>query len=293
MAIMAQPSVVEQSRALILAGGGLAGIAWETGVLTGIADEAPHAADALLNSRVLLGTSAGSAVAAQLGSGASLADLYARQIAEESHEIDSGVTIDDLTEVFVRALGEAGSTLERLRRIGGIALAADTVPEQVRRAVIAHRLPSHDWPNRDLRITAIDTATGELVVFTRDCGVALVDAVAASCAVPGAWPTVTIGSRQFMDGGVGSTVNTSAAADCAAAVVLVPAGEAAPSPFGAGARAEIAAFPGATFTVFADADALTAFGGNPLDPRCRRPSAAAGRAQGRRVAAAVGAFLGG
>lgn len=280
------------TRALILAGGGLAGIAWETGVLAGIADEAPQIADALLNSDVLLGTSAGSAVAAQLGSGASLADLYARQIAEESHEIDSGVTIDDITEVFLSALGDAGSTLERLRRIGEIALAADTVPERVRREVIAHRLPSHEWPDRDLRITAIDTATGELVVFTRESGVALVDAVAASCAVPGAWPTVTIGSRTFMDGGVGSAVNMAAATDCTAAVVLVPAGETAPSPFGDGAGAEIAAFPGATFTVFADDDALIAFGSNPLDPQCRRPSAVAGRAQGRRVAAAVGAFLG-
>lgn len=280
------------TRALILGGGGLAGIAWETGVLAGIADEAPHTADALLNSDVLLGTSAGSAVAAQLGSGASPAELYARQIAEESHEIDPGITIDDLTEVFLRALGETGSTRERLRRIGDIALAADTVPERVRREVIAHRLPSHDWPDRDLRITAIDTATGELVAFTHESGVALVDAVAASCAVPGAWPAVTIGSRRFMDGGVGSAVNMAAAADCTAAVVLVPAGPTAPSPFGDGAGAEIAAFPGVTFTVFADDEALTAFGGNPLDPRCRRPSAVAGRAQGRRVAAAVGAFLG-
>ena len=262
-------------------------------MLAGIADEAPHIADILLNSDVLLGTSAGSAVAAQLHSGASLADLYARQIAEESHEIDSGVSIDDITEVFLRALGEAGSTLERLRRIGEIAVAADTVPEDVRRKIIAHRLPSHDWPDRDLRITAIDTATGELVVFTRDSGVPLIDAVAASCAVPGAWPVVTIGSRTFMDGGVGSTVNMTVAADCATAVVLVPAGETAPSPFGDGAGAEIAAFPGATFTVFADDDALTAFGNNPLDPRCRPPSAVAGRARGRRVAAAVGAFLGG
>lgn len=303
MAIMAQAPVGEQSRAstsgdgqpsaLVLAGGGLAGIAWETGVLTGIADEIPRTAAALLNSDVLLGTSAGSAVAAQLGGGASLDDLYAAQVADESHEIDSGVTIDDITEVFLRALGEGGGIQERLRRIGGIALAAETVDEQVRRDVIAHRLPSHDWPDRDLRITAIDTATGELVVFTRDSGVPLVDAVAASCAVPGAWPTVTIGARRFMDGGVGSTVNMAAVADCASAVVLVPAGANAPSPFGAGTGPEIAAFPGTTMALFADEDALAAFGPNPLDPRCRRPAAVAGRAQGRRLADAVTAFLAG
>jgi NTE family protein len=279
------------ARALILAGGGLAGIAWETGVLAGIADEAPQTAAALLNSDVLLGTSAGSAVAAQLGGGAPLADLYARQIAEESHEIDSGVTIDDITGVFLRALGETGSTLERVRRIGDIALAADTVPEQVRREVIAHRLPSHDWPDRDLRITAVDTATGELVVFTRDSGVALVDAVAASCAVPGAWPTVSIGSRKYMDGGVGSTVNMSAVADCDVAIALVPSAANSPSPWGTGAVAEIDSFPGSTLGVFADEESLAAYGPNPLDPACREPAARAGRAQGRREARRVAEFL--
>ena len=94
----------------------------------------------------------------------------------------------------------------------------------MRRDVIAQRLPSHDWPDRVLRISAIDTATGELVVFDRDSGVGLVDAVAASCAVPGVWPPVTIGDRRYMDGGVGSTVNMALADDCDVAVVLVPSG---------------------------------------------------------------------
>ncbi|WP_181953112.1 patatin-like phospholipase family protein [Mycolicibacterium fluoranthenivorans] len=278
-------------RGLILAGGGLAGIAWETGVLTGIADESPDTAAALLDSDVLLGTSAGSAVAAQLGSGAAPADLFARQIADQSHEIDSGVDIDQISTVFLSALSEPGSPQERLRRIGAIALATDTVPEAVRREVIAHRLPSHDWPDRDLRITAIPVDTGELVVFTPQSGVPLVDAVAASCAVPGAWPPVTIGDRRYMDGGVGSSVNTAAAADCDAVVVLVPAAEFAPSPFDTGTAGEIAAFAGRTLTVYADDEALTAFGRNPLDPACQRPSAVAGRAQGRRVAGAVAEFL--
>ncbi|PRC41635.1 patatin, partial [Mycobacterium sp. ITM-2017-0098] len=69
-------------RALVLAGGGLAGIAWETGVLLGICDEAPEAGQSLLDSDVLLGTSAGSAVAAQIAGGATLDDLFARQLSE-------------------------------------------------------------------------------------------------------------------------------------------------------------------------------------------------------------------
>jgi NTE family protein len=97
-------------RGLVLAGGGLAGIAWETGILCGIADEAPQVARALLDSEVLLGTSAGSTVAAQLGSGVGLDELFARQNAEESHEIDSGVDIDDIAEMFVAAMMTTGAT---------------------------------------------------------------------------------------------------------------------------------------------------------------------------------------
>ena len=55
--------------------------------------------------------------------------------------------------------------------------------------------------------------------------------------------------------------------------------------------AEIAAFGARTFVVFADEASLSAFGPNPLDPRCRVPSAVAGREQGRRVAAEVREFL--
>ena len=284
-------------RALVLAGGGIAGIAWETGVLRGIADESPATGRLLLDSDVLVGTSAGSTVAAQIGGGCPLEVLFDRQVAESSAEIDSGVGIDDITEVFLTALGEPydetrDKTRQQMQRIGAVAVATQTVPEPVRRRVIAQRLPSHDWPDRVLRLTAIDVATGELVVFDRESGVGLVDAVAASCAVPGAWPPVTIGGRRYMDGGVASSVNLGVAGDCDVAVVLVASGADAPAPFGDGPAAEIAAFPGPAFGVFADDDSLAAFGPNPLDPRCRIASAVAGREQGRREAKAVARFLG-
>ena len=283
-------------RALVLAGGGLAGIAWETGVLCGIADESPTAARLLLESDVLVGTSAGSAVAAQVSSGCTLEELFARQVAEISAEIDPGVDIDAITELFLAALGgprtsQPDQTREQMKRIGAVALATETVPEAVRREVISQRLPSHDWPDRVLRLTAIDTATGELVVFDRNSGVELVDAVAASCAVPGAWPPVTIAGRRYMDGGIASSVNLGVADDCEVVLVMSPAGVDAPSPFGDGPAAEIDAFRGAAFAVFADDDSLAAFGPNPLDPRCRVGSAKAGREQGRREAAAVARFL--
>jgi NTE family protein len=279
-------------RALVLGGGGVAGIAWETGILLGIADESPAAAAALLDSDVLLGTSAGSAVVAQISSGLDLVELFARQVSETSAELDPGVGIEAIMELFLAAMADPDATVAQKRqRIGAVALASDTVAEPLRRNVIAQRLPSHVWPDRVLRLTAIDAATGELAVLDGDSGVDLVDAVAASCAVPGAWPPVTIGDRRYMDGGIGSTINLEVADDCAEAVVLVPAGESAPPALGAGSAVEINGFRGAALGVFADEESLAAFGPNPLDPNCRNACARAGRAQGRREAVAVAAFL--
>jgi NTE family protein len=283
---------VTARRALVLAGGGIAGIAWEVGILRGIADESPTTAQQLLDADVLVGTSAGSAVAAQLGSGRSIEDLYTRQVGEASAELDPGVSIEDVAELFEAALTEPFAPMsQKLQRIGALALASETVAEPVRRDVIAHRLPSQEWPERELRIIAIDVATGQRVVFTRSSAVNLVDAVAASCAVPGAWPPVTIGDRRYMDGGVGSSINLDVGEDCAEAVVLIPAGESAPSPFGSGHATEIAAFAGGATAVFADETSVRAFGTNPLDPRCRVASAQAGRAQGRHEAERITAFL--
>ena len=78
--------------------------------------------------------------------------------------------------------------------------------------MIAARLPTAAWPARRLLVTAVDAASGEFVVFDAGSGVSLVDAVGASCAVPGVWPPVTVGGRRFVDGGVRSPVNADLAA---------------------------------------------------------------------------------
>ena len=189
---------------------------------------------------MLVGTSAGSTVAAQLSSGLDLEALYDRQTAPTSTELNPNVAIEEITELFLTAMMQPNTTTtEKLQKIGAVALSTATVSEQVRREVIEQRLPSHDWPERVLRISAIDTATGELVSFDRSSGVGLVDAVAASCAVPGVWPPVTIGDRRYMDGGVGSSVNLGLADDCDVVVVLLPQGRSTPSPFGGGAVEEV------------------------------------------------------
>ncbi|HME49307.1 patatin-like phospholipase family protein [Mycobacterium sp.] len=281
------------SLALVLAGGGVAGIAWETGFLLGVQDESPETASRLRRADVLLGTSAGSTVAAQLGSGVGLAELYARQLSETTHEIGPHIDFGELMTLFERAAADSSASVtRRLRLIGELAVSAPTVALQVRRAVIAKRLPSHDWPDRPLRITAIDVKTGERVIFDRNSGVELIDAVAASCAVPAVWPPVTIGGRQFMDGGVGSSANVDAVADHETVVMLAPTAEPGLSPFGRSLADELEQHrTGPALGIFADDASIAAFGRDPLDPRCRAPSAIAGRDQGRREAAGLAAFL--
>jgi NTE family protein len=284
---------VAERLAVVLAGGGVAGIAWETGFLLGVQDADPAAAERLLNADLLLGTSAGSTVAAQISSGLPLEELYARQVGQDTPEIAPRLDIDDLMELFQQAGGDPSrSVRERLRAVGARAVSTPTVSEDVRRSVIARRLPSHRWPDRRLEVTAIDVETGERVVFGRDNGVSLVDAVAASCAVPMVWPPVRIGDRRFMDGGVGSSANVDAANDADVVVMLAPTPEPGASPFGGSLADELAEHPGRGLGIFADDASIAAFGRNPLDPSCRPASATAGRDQGRRQAAQVATFLG-
>src|ERR1035437_5756552 len=97
-----------------------------------------------------------------------------------------------------------------------------SVTEAERREIIASRLPSEEWPARPLVVTTADARTGERVAFDRSSPLSLVDAVAASCAVPGIWPPVTIGGRQYIDGGIYSVTNTDLAEGHHRVVVLCP-----------------------------------------------------------------------
>ena len=182
--------------ALVLGGGGVAGVAWMTGLLAGLAAGGQDVTGADL----VIGTSAGATVAAQLGSGLPLDELLARQVepAKQAREITVALDLEKFAADVQPFLAGASTPDAQLRGFGQFALRAPTVPEAERRAVIEGRLPSHDWPARPLQLTAVDCASGELVVFDASSGVSLVDAVTASCAVPGVWPPVSIGGRRYM-----------------------------------------------------------------------------------------------
>jgi NTE family protein len=178
----------------------------------------------------------------------------------------------------------ARSIEERWRRIGAFARAAKTVPEAARREAVASRLPSHEWPARRMQLVAVDAITGAHRVFDRASGVPLVDAVTASCAVPGVWPPSTIGGVRYIDGGVRSSDNADLASGFGRVVVLSPMGLTGVFPTRYPLREVVTRLrsDGSEVRVLTpDADSIAAMGANPLDPSTRAPSARAGRSQGR------------
>jgi NTE family protein len=279
--------------ALVLAGGGVAGIAWETGVLLGIQDAQPAVAARILDSSTaLVGTSAGAAVAAQLAEGSTLQTLFDAQVADETGELFVQIDLAEFGATMAGAMAGASSPEEVRRRLGVIALAADTPTTAARRGVIKARLTGNSWGERSLKLIAVDADTGEYRVFDRDSGVSLVDAVMASCAVPGIWPVVVIDGHKYMDGGMRSGTNADLAKGADPVLIITPSTEQTPMGPAVPPSELEALAPARVHVVYADAASIAAFGSNPLDPAARKPAALAGREVGRSVAADVAAFWG-
>ncbi|HWD62470.1 MAG TPA: patatin-like phospholipase family protein [Humibacter sp.] len=281
------------SDAVVFAGGGVAGIAWELGVVAGLMESSKELASLIRDPQTrYIGTSAGSAVATQLAGGLDVDALYAAQLSSETAEFDPKVDVAKLWE-SLSALDEPGLTQEeRLQNVGAFALAAATVTEPERLVSIRARLPHLDWPERSLTITAVDAATGAFVTFDRNSDVDLLLAVAASCAVPGVWPPVTIGDRKYVDGGVRTSANADLAAGSERVLIITPSAADAPEGMLSVSQAELAALGDAQVAIVsADAASIAAFGVNPLDPATRPESALAGRELGRREASRAAALL--
>ncbi len=262
-------------KALVLGGGGLAGIAWETGMVHGLADAGIDLSDADL----VVGTSAGATVAAQLTSDLAMETWFERQVdaALQNRELPpAGLPVAELFETLLRLVEEFPDPVERRRQVGALALAVATVSEEERLAAVAGRLAGLTWPERPLVITAVEASTGDRHLFDRTSGVDLVTAVAASSAVPGVWPPVTIGEARWIDGGIASSCNADVAAGYQRVVVLAPMADAELAD-----QLALVAASGRAEVISPDQASLAAFGSNPLDPAVRAPAARAGAAQGR------------
>jgi NTE family protein len=276
-------------RALVLGAGGEAGIAWEVGLLAGLAGRGVD----LTAADLVVGTSAGAGVAARINSGATLAELYETQLAPADGEIVTSFGPRVIAK-YIWAVAPARRNPVRARiRLGRMAVRSRTEPATERRAVVAARLGTHDWPTGNLLITAGDVDTGELATFDSGSGVDLVDAVGASCAVPGVWPPVTINGRRLMDGGMRSPANADLAAGYDRVVVVAPITRGLkPMPSVIEQVTELARSCQAVALLVPDAASVAAFGRNLLDPRTRAPSARAGYTQAAAARADVAAVWG-
>jgi NTE family protein len=285
---MASGTLGSGERALVLGGGGVTGVAWELGVIAGLFE---HGLD-LRDADLIVGTSAGSVVGAQIAGGTDIEQLYEAQLVPPAQTAERAVDFDpaQMEAAFARLMSGGAMDPVRLRAaIGGYALSAATIPEAQRKAIIASRLLTAEWPSGRLVIVAIDTQSGQERFFDRDAGVPLVDAVAASCAVPGVWPPVTIEGRRYMDGGVRSVNNADLASGYARVLIFSPAGMADWGPLGS-LRAEVSGLESrgsAVRVVAPDEASLVAIGPNVLDPAHREGSARAGREQGKALADAL------
>jgi NTE family protein len=211
--------------ALVLGAGGLTGQAFHLGILTALGEITGFDGR---DADVVVGTSAGSLVAAALTAGFSAAD----QAAMLHGDAPSAEASDQLTSMRARTATlpvlEDEAIITRRRPLApGALLAAARRPWAVRPgAVVSGLLPAgrntthgitrgishlhgHEWPGRRLRICAVRARDARRVVFGSP-GAPRVDvgtAVAASCAIPGYFSPVFIEGQPYVDGGAHSPTN--------------------------------------------------------------------------------------
>jgi len=201
---------------LVLGVGGILGEAWMWGYLGG-AQQA--SGEDFRRAKQLIGTSAGSIVAARLAGGED-----PRRGEERVHwdgEMEPERRPGTLRAAFERA---SRISLGAVSPLAAPALAAATPGGALARAAVLARVPPGRIELRDLRsrlqalgptwdgrlnIIAVDRGSGRRVAFGSDGApeASVADAVAASCAIPGYFAPVEIGGREYVDGGVWSPTN--------------------------------------------------------------------------------------
>ena len=262
------------TKALVLGSGGITGAAWEVGLVAGLA---AHGLD-LTTADVIIGTSAGSLAGAQLTAGIGLAELY-QTLCTPSEVAVTAKMGRALMLRYGLAVFTPGTAARARKRLGRVARASPPLAEAERRAVLEAWLPSHEWPVQRLVITAVDANSGECATFDAASGVSLVEAVSASCAVPGVWPPVVINGRRWMDGGMRSAANADLAAGFDRVVVLAPLWRGMRvMPAALRQCQQLAADGSGVVLVTPNAESVAAMG-NLLDSAGRAGSARAGYAQ--------------
>jgi NTE family protein len=227
---------------LVLGAGGTIGAAWMGGVLAGLATET--GIDFAACERIV-GTSAGSMVAADLLAGVEPREASQARVANgsgplpEEDEATSALLIGRAIDPEAepngngRPRGRAGRVGAGIASVAGtslapIALSLTRAPGAlVRAAALARvdppersvddrgaRMARHDlrWDGR-LRVVCVDRARGRRVVFGGPGAPAatIAEAVQASCSIPRIYRPLRIGEAEYVDGAVWSPTNMDAA----------------------------------------------------------------------------------
>jgi len=222
-------------RGLVLGAGGVLGAAWTIGAMSALQQVTgwdPRDAE------VIVGTSAGSVVAALLASGAGVADLREHQLGrapgsgplagmEFDYDSATGGPLPPWPHPGLGSGRLLVNTVRHPRKLPLTAIVSAFLPpgrgslgsigDLIGAAELgADSLGTNHWPPaRQLRITAMDYATGDRTVFdgSGEPEVGLADAVVASCSIPGWFPPVRLDGHRYVDGGMYSPTNVDVLAD--------------------------------------------------------------------------------
>lgn len=287
------------SKALVLSGGGITGTAWELGILFGLEESGVG----VTHAELIVGTSAGSSVGAQITSGHSLEELYNLQLKPINETVEKQVDFNGhkFRQMMAAAIMSSPDSQTARALIGEAALAAPTMEEDERLKMMASRLPVHEWNmERKLIINAVDAETGEWVKFDQDSDVPLLLAVSASSAIPGVYPPTTINGRRYIDGGMSSGTNADIAQGYDQVFIIVAEPNMITPAMGPTMHritfeeelAQLKTSGSQVMVITPDEESLEAKGPNPLDANFRRVSAQAGRKQGKKIAGKVKIFWG-
>ncbi len=279
-----------RSWAVALSGGGIVGLAWELGVVEGLRTSGVEVAHA----DQVIGTSAGSIVGVLPWSAITLNDLPSR-VAELAPELIAlmlpvdQARVGRLTERWMAA-GALPSRADRLE-ILGLAASAPTVPEAEYVDVVRRLLPVRVWP-APLQITAVAVDDGEPAAWGASSGVELATAIAASTALPGVFPPITIDGRRYVDGGLRSPASIDLAAGRDVVVVLVPSADPSIRRYLDTETSALRSGGTTLVEVLPDPAAAEAIGPDFMDIGRFDTAVRAGLRQGRDIAPAVAALLG-
>ena len=218
---------------LVLGAGGVLGAAWMTGALARLQDRLPEAA---ADVDLVVGTSAGSVVAAALRCRASIEEMVAWQCGDASGVLSESAVLaakdgplPPLPHLRLGSLPLARAALLRPREVPPWVGASGWLPHgrgqhaalrslvgalhwrhhqqhTSRGAAPSHWVDGHTW------VAAMDYDSGRHVLFGRQDAprASLPDAVVASCSIPGWYSPAVIGGRRYVDGGIRSSTSLSA-----------------------------------------------------------------------------------